>query len=191
MKKLTKTSKNNINLNLLKFLSKEYGKHGWNCYSDIINPDSNPPGGWKEPRPDIIIVKKAEIVAVCIESKTSLNNRNNIRKWKDILKSNYTRLLIVVRDRETSELAHQIASLHQVEIETRIIKKRYIKKAKKSRSLFLRRFSKIDWIIIITGILIITVFFFILFSHILPYLKVSDYYQPFDVERQQFNKEQK
>ena len=188
---MTKTSKNNLNLNLLKFLSNEYGKHGWNCYSDIINPDNNPPGGWKEPRPDLILIKNSEIVAVCIESKTSFNNRNNLRKWKDILRNNYTKILMVVRDRETSELAHKIASLHEIEIETRIIKKRYIKKPKKSRSFFLRRFSKIDWIFIITGIFIIIVFFFILFSHILPYLKVSDYYQPFDIERQQYKKEQK
>ena len=99
-------------------------------------------------------MKGEEIKAVCIESSSSLIDGNVQNKWKEIQNNKNVKLLIVVRDRKTLEIAKHIAETNNITIEFQVVKKViHRKKIWKGTDIFAKK-SKIDWIIVVTGIVI-------------------------------------
>ena len=173
------------NLNLLRFLAQRYDKQGWNVYSRILDTCDDVPEKWIGPAPDLVLVQSTHVVAVYIESASSLRDKGVADKWKAIQKNKNVKLLIVVRDRETSELAQRVAESNAVEIDCHVIKKAsHIKKEKGKFELF-GKHSKIEWIVILLGIVFLLVFLFLIGSEIRGFLKIKDFYQPHDLERQE------
>ncbi len=172
------------NINLLEFLAQKYKKSGWDVYSKGIRDFKGKPEEWVGILPDLITVKDEEIKAVCIESSSSLTNGNALKKWKEIRKNKNAKLMIIVREEKTLELAKQIAETNNIYIESLVVKKVvHRKKIWKGTDIFGKK-SKIDWIIVITGIVISLCFLYFFVIQLHDFFKVEEFYQPHDQERQ-------
>ena len=172
------------NINLFEFLAQKYRKSGWDIYSKSIPDMKDKPQEWIGILPDLILVKDLEMKAVCIESSSSLLDGNTLQKWDEITKNKNVKLLIIVRDKKTLELAKHIAETNNIHIESIVIKKvLHRKKMWRDMDIFGKK-SKIDWIIIVTGIVILLCILYIFATRIGDVLKIKEFYQPHDQERQ-------
>ena len=165
-------------------LIRQYEKQGWMVYSDSFGEKAVIPGGWTGIYPDLIAVKGNRRIAVCIETDTTLRGEYAPARWKSILKNSNLSLEVVVRDKPASDLAVQIAERNGIDLSCRIMKRSEHRKMKKFGfgSLFRNRTSLFIMMITIVIVFIIS-FLFVPAMRKKAELQ-SDYYAPFDRERQ-------
>lgn len=172
-------------MHLLDFLKHQYEKQGWTVYSDFVEEETSIPFEWIGIHPDLIAFKESRCLAICIETDASLRGEYASVKWKSILRNPGVFLEVVVRDKPSYYLVLQTAERNGIELECHIMKRleRHQKRALGFGSLFRNRLSLIILMLTIV-IVFITSFLF------LPVIRKkaelqSDYYQPFDRERQE------
>ena len=190
------------NLNYISFLAKKYSSHGWNIYSNILKTCENIPEGWTGPEPDLFLVKGKHATAVCVESLLSIKSENAVDKWKEIKKEKKlflkqsesfvavnVKLFVAVRDKKTMAFAKRIAAATYIKIDCHLIRKPSRSKRKKIGSKSFLKNSKIDKLILLAGVIVLLGFLYLVVPKISGYLKVKDFYQPFDTERQRILEE--
>ncbi len=172
-------------MHLHEYLIYHYQKRGWTVLSEFYDVKTSIPGGWTGLYPDLLAIRGSSRVAVCIETDSTVRGDLAPMKWKSILQNPGVSLEIVVRDRAVCDLVLQIAERNGIDLECRIMKRNQRRKRKKGvevKALLRNR----------TGIYIMVVAIFIVF--IISFLFIpamrnraelqSDFYSPFDHERQ-------
>jgi len=168
---------------LLRSLAKWYRARGYNICSDVLDECNAIPESWEGPKPDLVSTNRSEIHAVCVESKNTLRNTSVAEKWRAILKNENVKLMVVIKDRESLELAKSIAQSNNIKITLQMRKKSH-RKNSRARSNRFRKSSKTDWLVLATFVVVLLVFLVFYFPSILSYFKLKEFYQPFDQERQ-------
>ena len=174
----------NSNINLIRFLYKRYRQKGKIVYTDILSDSIRIPNTWTGSHPDLLISSGDRHSAVSIETFDTLADEKIADKWKSFIGNNNTKLKIVVREEDELKVAKRLARAYNIDIEFQRVKKTPPEKRKvrvKTRS---RRALKLDWVILITSLIILSVSLLLFGPMILKLFKVQDYYQPFDAERQ-------
>ncbi|MFC1606361.1 hypothetical protein ACFL47_00200 [Candidatus Latescibacterota bacterium] len=179
---MAQTSDNN--LSLIKFLCGSYKKKGLNVYCDFLAEVPMIPDTWKGMRPDLLVTYRDHTSAICVETEDSLDDYRTISKWKSMLKNSNIRLKIIVRDAEESKFAQKLVKENKLKIEVQRVKKTPAEKRKvrvRSRN---RRSRRIDWVIVLTSLMILSVSLLLFGPTVFKLFQVQDYYRPFDSERQ-------
>jgi hypothetical protein len=144
-------------MNLKEFLVHEYQKQGWMVIPDIGQAVFPYLENWAGPYPDIIAFKGNRKLAICVETASGFVGDSIPKKWNSILANPGFSLLVIVRDRETNDLAMKTARTHGIAIECRIMKKVVYRHRQTSYSLFQRR-VRLFSILIALVLAFITVF---------------------------------
>jgi hypothetical protein len=174
-------------MHLKEYIIREYEKQGWVICSDFFQTSAYLPEGWIGSYPDMLAMKGNQRLAICIESSSSFIGDYTPKKWKSILKNPGLSLLVFVRDRETYNLTMQIAEMHGIELECRIIKKKVHHRKRTHDDLFKKRFRLFA---LVLGLVVTFITTFMLLpttrrtfqNHMQTQIIKS--YRPSDVERQ-------
>ncbi len=174
----------NSNINLIRFLFKKYRQQGKIVYSDFLTDSIRIPNTWIGAHPDLLISSGDHHSAVSVETFESLNDEKVADKWKSFIGNPNTKLKIVVREEEELKVAKRLTRAYNIDSEFQRVKRTPPEKRKvrvKARS---RRALKLDWVILITSLMILSVSLLLFGPMLLKLFKVKDYYRPFDAERQ-------
>lgn len=171
--------------NLFKFLNKVYNDKGSEIFSDSVISGQPIPANWMGAHPDMLVIKRNRKTAVCIETQSTLDDTGTVEKWKSILNNPKTQLHIVTRNSETLALAKQLADENKCRIQG-FVAKRTVKRQKvtKPRHFFISRSRRFDWILLAASIAILSVSILLFGPTFIEFLKIREYYSPFDQERQ-------
>ncbi len=110
-------------MHLRDFLIREYEKQGWNVCSDFFESSACLPDGWVGSFPDLVAMKGSRKEAICIENRSNFVGDYIPKKWKSILRNPGISLVIIVRDRESYNLAVQTAKMHNIEMDCRVMRR--------------------------------------------------------------------
>ncbi len=174
-------------MHLRDFLIREYEKQGWNVCSDFFESSACLPDGWVGSFPDLVAMKGSRKEAICIENRSNFVGDYIPKKWKSILRNPGISLVIIVRDRESYNLAVQTAKMHNIEMDCRVMRRI----AQKRRARYTNVFRKQMYLFGLVGGLVLA---FIAFFLILPSFRTTmqkhfttqliQKYQPKDIESQ-------
>ena len=173
----------NSNINLIRFLYKKYRQQGNIVYADVLSDSTPIPNTWTGTHPDLLITSGDHLTAVSIETVDSLADEKVTDKWKSFLKNPNAKLKIVVREEAELREVKRIAGANGIEIEYQRVKRTPPEKRKvrvKSRS---KRALKVDWVIVITSLMILSVSLLLFGPMLLKLFKVQDVYNPLGAER--------
>jgi hypothetical protein len=171
-------------MHLRDFLIRQYGKQGWTVHADFFDGKTSIPGGWTGIYPDILAVRGSRRVAVCIEAESGLRGEHAPVKWKSILRNPGVSLQIVVRDKAAGALVTEIAQRNGIELECRIMK-RSERRRKKGAGLGSVFRSRMNLFILMITIVIVFIISFLFLPAMRKKVELqSNYYRPFDRERQ-------
>ena len=174
-------------MHLRDFLILEYEKQGWNVCSDFFESSTCLPDRWAGSFPDLLAIKGSRKEAICIENKSSFVGAYIPKKWKSMLQNPGVSLVIIVRDRDSYNLAVQTAKMHDIEIDCRVMRRI----AQNRHARYHNIFKKQIYLFGLVGGLVIA---FITFFLILPSARTSmqkhfmnqiiQKYQPKEIENQ-------
>ncbi|MFC1573885.1 hypothetical protein ACFL30_01745 [Candidatus Latescibacterota bacterium] len=177
-------AKEHNNVNLVKFLYRQYRDKGLIVFSDIL-PDSNPiPESWVGNHPDILITYRDHSEAVCVETYESLSDEKVTSKWESILENSHARLTVIVREVEELKAVKHLAKYYKLDIQIKKIKRTAPDKRRVRVKRKRKRGLKFDKVIVITSLMILSVSLLLFGPYIAKLFKIQDFYRPFDVERQ-------
>ncbi len=167
---------------LIKSLAKSYRKRGWKVFTSTLDEFENIPATWVGPKPDILVIRDKDTVAVCIETGTTLNYSNIVEKWRSIVK-NGAKLSIAVKEPDTLEQVKHLAERNSVPLTIQLMKKTHrrvqqppFKSAWKS--------PKIDVLMISLVVIVVLVVSVMFLPGLLSRFRLKAFYQPHDQERQ-------
>ncbi len=132
----------------------------------------------------MLITRKKEVVAVCIEDYDSLLKGDYVRRWESIIE-NGVKLMLVVKDKKSHEKVKTAAADNNIEAVIRYVERGVKKKNSSSSSPMFDRQSKVDWVIALTIVVVLLAFVVLILPDLLSYFKMKDFYQPYDRERQE------
>ena len=127
----------NSNINLIRFLYKNYRQQGNIVYTDFLSDSTPIPNTWTGKHPDLLIMSGDHLTAVSIETFDSLADEKVSDKWKSFLKNPKAKLKIVVREEDELREVKRLAGAKGIEIEYQRVKRTPPEKRKvrvKSRS---------------------------------------------------------
>ena len=174
-------------MHLRDYLILEYEKQGWNVCSDFFESSTCLPDGWVGSFPDLVAIKGSRKEAVCVENMSSFVGEYIPKKWRSILRNPGVSLVIVVRDRDSYNLAIQTAKTYDIEIECRIMRRIVQKKRARYHNVFRKQLYLFG---LIGGLVIAFITFFLILpsarttmqKHFMKQIIQS--YEPKDIERQ-------
>ncbi|MCE5249256.1 hypothetical protein LLG96_03460 [bacterium] len=138
----------------------------------------------------MLISEHHKRIAVCIEEGATFNEKATVLKWKSILDNPNTTLRIIVRDEDESEAIMQLAQRNNIDIECFRVKRSTQRKRKIPPKAGKKGGFRVDWVVIMTSVMIIFVSLLLFGPALMKLFKIQDESRPFETGKQidQFQK---
>jgi hypothetical protein len=167
---------------LIKSLAKSYRKRGWKVFTGTLDEFENIPATWVGPKPDILVIRDKDIVAVCIENTTTLNYSNIVEKWRSIVK-NGAKLSIAIKEPETLEQVKHLAERNSVPLTIQLMKKTH-RRVQQPPFKSTWKSPRIDVLMISLVVIVVLAVSVMFLPGLLSKFRLKSFYSPKDRERQ-------